>query len=80
MKTLISRGGSTDFSAMMKGMMETLTFKGYQKYLDTYWRPDEMIMVNHQNGKSTRLVQSGYKFQEGLKDRDFSKSSLKRAR
>ncbi len=63
-----------------KSLLKTLTIKGYKKYLDKYWRADEMNMVNHQNGKSTRLVWSGYKFRTGLKDRDFNKNSLKRAR
>jgi len=60
--------------------LKTLTFKGYKKYLDRFWRADEMTMVNHLNGKSTRLEFSDYKFQTGLKDRDFSKNSLKRAK
>jgi outer membrane lipoprotein-sorting protein len=60
--------------------LKTLTFKGYRQYLDKFWRADEMQMINHQNGKSTRLVWSDYKFNTGLKDRDFNKNSLKRAR
>ena len=61
-------------------LLKNLTIKEYKKYLDKYWRPDEMNMVNHQNGKSTKLVLSNYKFRTGLKDRDFSQNSLKRAR
>jgi outer membrane lipoprotein-sorting protein len=60
--------------------LKTLTIKGYKKYLDKYWRADELNMVNHQNGKSTRLEFSNYKFKIGLKDSDFNKNSLKRAR
>ena len=60
--------------------LKTLTLKGYKKYLDRFWRANEMNMVNHQNGKSTRLEFSDYKFQTGLKDRDFSKNSLKRVK
>jgi outer membrane lipoprotein-sorting protein len=60
--------------------LKTLTFTGYQKYLKKYWRADEMNMVNHQNGKSTRLKFLNYKFRTGLKDRDFNKNSLKRVR
>jgi hypothetical protein len=61
-------------------LLKTLTIKGYQKYLDKFWRADEMYMVNHQNGKSTRLFWSNYKFRVGLKDRDFNKNSLKRVK
>jgi len=60
--------------------LKTLTFSGYGKYLGRYWRADEMLMINHQNGKSTRLAWSNYSFQTGLKDSDFTQSSLKRAR
>ena len=63
-----------------KSHLKTLTFNGYKKYLDKYWRADGMEMVNHQNGKSTQLRWSNYKFQTGLSDKDFTKSSLKRAR
>ncbi len=61
-------------------LLKTLTFKGYQKYLDKYWRAEGLNMVNHQNGKSTELNWSNYKFRTGLKDKDFSKNSLKRVR
>jgi len=60
--------------------LKTLTFRAYKKYLDRYWRPDEMNMINHQNGKSTQLLFNNYQFRTGLKDSDFNKSSLKRAR
>ncbi len=69
-----------DFHDRKRSLLKTLTIKGYEKYLDKFWRADEMNMINHQNGKSTRLVWSGYKFRTGLKDRDFNKNSLKRAR
>jgi len=61
-------------------LLKTLTFKGYRQYLDKYWRADEMYMVNHQTGKSTKLIMSNYKFRTGLKDRDFNQNSLKRVR
>jgi outer membrane lipoprotein-sorting protein len=74
------RAWKTEFYDRKKSHLKTLTYKGYKKYLDKYWRADEMNMINHQNGKSTRLVWSNYKFRTGLKDRDFNKNSLKRAR
>jgi outer membrane lipoprotein-sorting protein len=60
--------------------LKTLTITGYKKYTNKYWRANEMNMVNHLNGKSTRLEFSDYKFRTGLKSRDFTKNSLKRAR
>jgi outer membrane lipoprotein-sorting protein len=60
--------------------IKTLTTTGYKQYLDQYWRPDEMFMVNHQTGKSTKLIMSNYKFRAGLTDSDFNKNSLRRVR
>ena len=61
-------------------LLKTLTYDGYRQYLDKFWRADDMFMENHQTGKSTKLTWSDYQFKTGLKDRDFNKNSLKRAR
>jgi len=61
-------------------LLKTLTYDGYQQYLDKFWRADQMYMENHQTGKSTTLTWSDYQFRTGLEDRDFDKNSLKRAR
>lgn len=60
--------------------LKTLTANGFTLYEDKYWRPDELLMVNHQTGRSTVLKQSNMKFKTGLSDSDFNKNSLKRAR
>ena len=67
-----------DYYDRKNSLLKTLTFNGYKKYSGKFWKPEEMMMVNHQNGKSTKLVWRDYKFQTGLKERDFSKNSLKR--
>lgn len=61
-------------------LLKTLVFSSYQKYLDRFWRPGEMFMENHQNGKSTLLRWENYRFATGLTDRDFDQNTLKRAR
>ncbi len=61
-------------------LLKTLLFSDYNQYLDQYWRAHDMYMVNHQTGKSTRLLQSNYQYRTGLNDRDFDKNALKRAR
>lgn len=61
-------------------LLKTLTFSGYRKYLDKFWRADKLHMINHQTGKSTLLSWSNYQFKTGLKDKDFSRNSLKRAK
>lgn len=67
-----------DYYDRKNSLLKTLTWKGYKKYLNKYWRPGEMYMLNHQNGKSTLLKWSDYKFRTGLKDGDFNQESLKR--
>ncbi len=61
-------------------LLKTLTYSGYRQYLDKFWRADEMFMQNHQNGKSTRLIWSDYRFKSGLGERDFDRNSLMRTR
>ncbi len=60
--------------------LKTLTFTKFKQYLGKYWRAHDLHMVNHQTGKQTRLTLSDIAFQKGLRDSDFNKNSLKRAR
>lgn len=68
----------SDYYDRKDALLKTLILKDYHRYLEKFWRPDEMIMINHQNGKSTRLIWSNHRFRVGLKERDFNKNSLKR--
>ncbi len=61
-------------------LLKTLTFGDYRKYLGKFRRAHVLSMVNHQTGKKTRLIYQAFKFKTGLHDRDFNRSSLKRAR
>jgi outer membrane lipoprotein-sorting protein len=61
-------------------LLKTLTFKEYRKYLDRFWRPHDMNMVNHQTGKSSQLLWSDYAFVTGLTVNDFNQQSLTRIR
>ncbi len=58
-------------------LLKTLVFSDYHQYLDRYWRPSKLEMTNHQNGKSTGLARSNYRFRNGFNDSDFSESALK---
>ena len=69
-----------DFYDRKDTLLKTLTYEGYQQYLDQYWRPDYMLMVNHQTGKSTELFWDNYEFQVGLEDSDFNRATLARAK
>ena len=61
--------------------LKTLTVSGYQRYLEQYWKPGQMMMSNLQTGRSTQLLWHDYQFGLGLDaDRDFSTNSLRRVR
>lgn len=61
-------------------LLKTLTAEDHQLYKDKYWRPMVSYMENHQTGKSTELVTEELEFDVGVKESDFNKNSLKRAR
>ncbi len=61
-------------------LMKTLINSEWKQFLDKYWRAHKMMMENHQTGKSTELVWTGYEFQTGVDENDFNKNALKRAR
>lgn len=61
-------------------LLKTQTSTGFQKYLDKYWYPDRVEMVNHQNGRSTTLLNKDYRFRNGLTPRDFDQASLEGVR
>ncbi len=69
-----------EFYDRKNALLKTLVLTDYKQYLDKYWRPDLMLMNNHQNGKSTLLKFTDYSFNNGFTDRDFDRNSLKRAR
>jgi len=69
-----------DFYDRKNVLLKTLTYSGYQQYLNKFWRADEMQMVNHQTGKSTTLSWNDYQFKTGLTNKDFNRNSLKRAK
>lgn len=69
-----------EFYDRKKSLLKTLTQHDYKLYLNKFWRPGRLEMVNHQTGKSTTLLWKSYKFKNGFKSRDFDRNSLKRSR
>ncbi len=74
------RAQKVNYYDRKNSLLKVQTFGGYQQYLNRYWRPEQMQMVNQQNGKSTSLTWKDYKFRVGLDENDFNQNSLKRAR
>lgn len=69
-----------DYFDRKKARLKTMTMVGYHQYLDQFWRPDEMHMINHQTEKSTVLKFANYRFQVGLDDNDFTRNAVSRMR
>ena len=61
-------------------LLKTLEQSNYTQYLDRYWRPLTMHMVNHQTGKETVLEFSPFEFQVGLNEGNFTANRLKKIR
>ena len=61
-------------------LLKVLNLKGYKLYIEKFWQPSTLHMVNKVNGKESTLEFSDYKFKTGLSERDFDKNALKRAR
>lgn len=74
------RSWKTTFYDRKNTLLKTLTVDTYNQYKNEFWRPTKMTMVNHQSKKSTDVIFGEYKFGVGLKDSDFNKNSLKRAK
>lgn len=63
-----------------KSHLKTLEMSDYRLYLDKYWRPHVLDMVNHQTGKSTTLSWEKIDFRTGAKASDFTEAALRRMR
>jgi outer membrane lipoprotein-sorting protein len=65
-----------DYYDRKDSLLKTLTFQDYRQYLDKFWRPHDMSMVNHQTGKSSQLIWSDMAFHTGLTENDFHQGNL----
>jgi len=61
-------------------LLKTYSASEFTLHKGQHWRPAQMLMVNQQTGKQTRLQWSDYQFQTGLSERDFSQNALLRVR
>lgn len=66
-----------DYYDRSGALLKTLTLDSYQQFNDKYWRAGEMLMENHQTGRSTELLWSEYRFNTGLTEQDFTLTSLR---
>lgn len=61
-------------------LLKTLTLANYKQYEGRYWRPHQLLMVNHQTGRSTKLDVAVVKFRTGLTESDFTEQAMERLR
>lgn len=69
-----------DYYDRKSSLLKTLTAGEYDQYLDSFWRPRDLDMVNHESRKQTKLAWQKYEFRTGLKESDFTPAALERAR
>ena len=69
-----------EFFDRKDSLLKVYTATGFKKLQNAYWRPAQMLMVNQQTHKQTRLDWSDYQFKTGLNKDDFSENALKRAK
>jgi len=65
-----------DYYDRKDSLLKTLTFRDYRRYLDQFWRPHDLSMVNHQTGKSSQLLWSDLAFRTGLTENEFNQANL----
>jgi hypothetical protein len=70
------RVASVDFFDRKGARSKTLSYGGYKKVNDKFWRAQSWTMQNHQNGKTTVLSFVTMKMGVGLKASDFSADKL----
>ena len=69
-----------EFYDRKSALLKTLTLTDYKLYLEKFWRPHTLKMVNHQTGKSTDLLLKEIQFGKGRTDADFDTNALQRSR
>ena len=74
------RNQKVEYYDRKSSLLKVQRFTDYQLYLNQYWRAHTMTMDNKQNGKSTTLYWTNFKFKTGLTSADFEKNVLKRQR
>ena len=67
-----------EFYYRKNSLSKVYTATDFKKYKDSFWRPSQMLMVNQQTRRQTRLDWSNYQFKTGLSKEDFSENALKR--
>ncbi|MEE8306733.1 MAG: outer membrane lipoprotein-sorting protein [Gammaproteobacteria bacterium] len=69
-----------DYYDRRNALLKTLTTERFELYEDRHWRPIYLLMVNHQNSRSTGLEWTDYVFHNGYTEADFNRNNLSKIR
>ncbi len=69
-----------EFYNLEDRLLKTLTLANYQLHEGRFWRPHQLMMINHQTGRSTKLDVTALKFRTGLTETDFTEQAMERLR
>jgi outer membrane lipoprotein-sorting protein len=58
--------------------LKTLVFENYKQYGGRWWRPDRMVMENHQTGNRSTIEWTDYRFGVELSVKNFTPDALAR--
>jgi len=72
------RAQRIDYYDLRGDLLKTQRFDDYKLFENKFWRAIKSTMTNHQNNKSTILLWSDLKFNQGLNENDFHQNVLKR--
>ena len=73
------RSWKIEFYSRRTGKLtKQLNISGYQRYLDKFWRPDQLSMLNTNTKAETVLRWHDQKFDTDLADSEFRKAALER--
>jgi outer membrane lipoprotein-sorting protein len=61
-------------------LLKSLELENYQLFIDRYWRPLRLNMVNHRNNRKSVMIWSDVKYRNGVSDNDLSVAALNRVR
>jgi len=67
---------SIEFFDRKNAKLKTLSYEGYKKLKDRFWRSQSWTMKNHQSGKSTTIQFSSMKMDNNFSVNDFSTGKL----
>ena len=74
---LVQKG---EFYDLKKSLFKTMLANNYSKHKNGVWKPESIVMENHNTQEKTEIRSLELQFDVGLSEREFSKLSLRKIR